>query len=297
MKEFFKSFAHFSSRERKGISILLLLILLVIGFNASLRFWVKPKDNKVDANLETAIKAYIATHSIPNDENNFIAEKEAIPTGELFPFDPNTIDSAGLIRLGLRPITTHMLLNWRRKGKVFYKKEDLKTLYTLKAAEFERLAPYILIQTTNQDKYTDNFYVKQPPLPEHLDLNTIDSNTLVRLPGIGPYISHKIIEKRKALGGFVKIEQLKEVFHFSDTVYHVLKNKFIISTKMVRKFKLNSASISELETHPYISEKMAKNIIMYREGLKGFTNIEQLKQVPLMNEEIYRKIAPYFVIE
>ena len=39
------------------------------------------------------------------------------------------------------------------------------------------------------------------------------------------------------------------------------------------------------------------NIILYRNALKRFDNITQLRQVPLMNEEIYRKIAPYLVVD
>jgi type II secretory pathway component PulK len=42
---------------------------------------------------------------------------------------------------------------------------------------------------------------------------------------------------------------------------------------------------------------MAKNIVLYRNALKYFDNITQLRQVPLMNEENYRKIAPYISIE
>ncbi|MBS1783775.1 MAG: helix-hairpin-helix domain-containing protein, partial [Bacteroidetes bacterium] len=61
--------------------------------------------------------------------------------------------------------------------------------------------------------------------------------------------------------------------------------------------RLNTATLHELKSHPYIGEKMAQHIILYRDGLGHYTEIEQLRQVPLMNEEIYRKIAPYFVLE
>jgi len=41
-----------------------------------------------------------------------------------------------------------------------------------------------------------------------IDLNGVDSATLVRLRGIGPTLAHKIIDRRAALGGFVQHEQL-----------------------------------------------------------------------------------------
>jgi DNA uptake protein ComE-like DNA-binding protein len=42
---------------------------------------------------------------------------------------------------------------------------------------------------------------------------------------------------------------------------------------------------------------MAKNILLLRKGLNKYENIGQLRQVPLMNEEKYRKIAAYCTID
>jgi DNA uptake protein ComE-like DNA-binding protein len=36
---------------------------------------------------------------------------------------------------------------------------------------------------------------------------------------------------------------------------------------------------------------------MFRDALGRFTSIEQLRQVPLMNEDLFRKIAPYFLVD
>ena len=75
----------------------------------------------------------------------------------------------------------------------------------------------------------------------------------------------------------------------------MLKDKLLIKAEQVKRLSLNQSSFEQLKTHPYIGEKTAKNILLYREGLGKFEKVEQLRQVPLMNEEIYRKIAPYFV--
>jgi len=71
----------------------------------------------------------------------------------------------------------------------------------------------------------------------------------------------------------------------------------MINAASAKKIYINRATIEELQVHPYIGEKIAKNIVLLRQGLKHFDNMEQLRQVPLMNEENYRKIAPYIVIE
>lgn len=290
-KRWWQSFFQQSSAETKGSILLLALILLVIAFNIYSQFNLPSAPNFSDEKLLAAYNQYKATHSI--NENKFNNESETFIAGELFPFDPNTIDSGTCLKLGLRAKTVHMLLNWRRKGKVFYKKEDLKPLYTLKEEDYNRLAPFIAI-TSVAPKQGFTF-PKEEPLPTFVELNITDSVTLVRLNGIGPTLAHKIIAKREALGGFLKHEQLLEVYRFSDTVFKMLKDKLLIKAEQVKRLSLNQSSFEQLKTHPYIGEKTAKNILLYREGLGKFEKVEQLRQVPLMNEEIYRKIAPYFV--
>lgn len=292
-----RSYFSYTSTERKGIAALSILALLLLIVYATMQYFVPQPQIETNPELAAAFRKYKQEHAVTESEPDSYAANEITTDGTLFPFDPNTLDSAGFIRLGLRPKTTHMLLNWRRKGKTFYKKEDLKPLYTLKEEEYERLAPYIAITsvTPYQNHYTP--FPKQAPLPDHIDLNTADSATIVRLNGIGPTLAHKIIEKRAALGGFVRHEQLNELYRFPDTTFRMLREKLVINTHAVKKYRLNSAGFDELKAHPYIGEKVARNIILFREGLKRYDNIEQLRQVPLMNEEIYRKIAPYFVLD
>jgi len=274
----------------------MLLALLLLIFYSALPYVIPRPRLRTDKELLAAFRKYEEKHRQDAGVQDIIQPNE-IASGELFRFDPNTLDSIGFIRLGLRAKTTHMLLNWRRKGKTFYRREDLKPLYTLKEEEYARLEPYIAITSVIQERHYYNYFPKQPPLPDHIDLNTADSATIVRLNGIGPTLAHKIVEKRKALGGFVKHEQLTEIYRFPDTTFQMLREKLVINAKAVRKYKLNTATFEDLKSHPYIGEKVARNIILLREGLKAYQNIEQLKQVPLMNEEIYRKIAPYFVLE
>jgi competence protein ComEA len=215
----------------------------------------------------------------------------------LFAFDPNTADSATLRQLGLSARAAHGLLNWRDKGKKFYRKEDLKPLYNLPEELYARLEPYIVISISRENgSYYESRY-RLPPLPATLDLNSSDSATLVRLNGIGPTLAHKIVVRRAALGGFLRHEQLLEIYRFPDSTFRMLREKLTIRPEAVRRLALNSAPLALLSAHPYIGEKMAQNIVLYREGLKRFSSVQQLRQVPLMNEEKYRSIAPYFELD
>lgn len=297
MKDAIKNFISFTRTEQRGIIALGVIIALLLSVRITMKFWVKPPSNNATPQLLAAWNDFKINHTDHAMDEVAVIAPENI---RLFTFDPNTLDSTGFITIGLRPKTTHMLLNWRRKGKIFYKKEDLKPLYTLTEAEYNRIVPFIAINNNNHSAFNNNKYpsfYKDEPLPATIDLNKADSSLIVRLRGIGPTLAHKIVTRRNALGGFIKHEQLLELYKFPDTVFAMLKEKLVINPASVRKIKLNTASEDEMKTHPYIGEKVAKNIILYREGLKKFNNIGELRQVPLMNEEIYRKIAPYFTLD
>lgn len=188
-----------------GIAVLLIAIILLIVCKATMHLWVNPDFN--DA-AQKALAAKWEAHKnnvVPISER--IRTAESIATPQLFAFDPNTVSPPQLKQLGLSEKTISIFLNWRNKGKHFYKKEDFKALYTLSEADYNRLAPYITIKINR------------------ISLNTADSASLVALPGIGPKLAHKILEYKKEIGSYTSIEQLKDVYHFSDTTFNTLKDR------------------------------------------------------------------------
>ena len=300
MKRIAAAYTELSRVERMALVALVSALLVFLLVRMTLSWWVHPPDdaaqNKQLAAQWTAFSASHHTQSEFATDNN----PEAAPTA-LFAFDPNTLDSAGFIQLGMPPKAIKGLLNWRAHGKHFYAKEDLKPLYNLPQAEYERLAPYIAIAAAprNNAPYYNHEFANNnyPPLPDKIDLNTADSALLDRgVRGIGAVLAHKIIARRNALGGFLKPEQLLEVYHFPDSTFQQLKTKLVIDAGEVRMMNLNTVSLEQLKAHPYIGEKTGQNILLYRGLIKKFDNVEQLRQAPLMNEEIYRKIAPYFEV-
>lgn len=215
MKRLINAFTTFNRTERMGVVALLVIILILIITKATMHFWVKPELNdaaqnallaKWEAHQKTAKSTGNETHA---PANNYKDSTPAI-VPKLFAFDPNTITEQQLQELGLQPKTISIFLNWRNKGKHFYKKEDFKPLYTLSEAEYERLAPYITIKL------------------QRLNLNTADSASLVALPGIGAKLAHKILEYKKEIGSYNSIEQLRDVYHFPDSTFKMLKERLTV---------------------------------------------------------------------
>src|SRR5690606_26095355 len=112
-----------------------------------------------------------------------------------------------------------------------------------------------------------------------------------------PGYAKRIIDRRNQLGGYIKVEQLKEIYNLPDSVYQLLAPLIIINTNDLKKININTVSEEILANHPYIGKELAKNIIRLRKDVKTFKEITELRQTPLINEEKYRKIAQYILID
>ncbi|MEO6831231.1 MAG: helix-hairpin-helix domain-containing protein [Chitinophagaceae bacterium] len=301
MKEAFRALFRFSRIERLGIIALSFLILIIVIANLFLRQWLKP-DAPNAARLAAMQSDYNAWLSQQETNNPDFTNALNAPSGaasQLFPFDPNTLDSAGFVQLGMPPKAIKGLLNWRSKGKHFYQAKDLKPLYNLPEEVFTRIEPFVRIAATESDnRFAKSNSFSREPIPDFIELNTADSALLDRaINGVGAVLAHKIVARRTALGGYLKHEQLLEVYKFSDTTFTKIKARLHLDASKVRKISLNTATLEQLSNHPYIGEKIAKNILLYREGIKNYQSVGQLREVPLMTEENYRKIAPYCSVE
>lgn len=59
---------------------------------------------------------------------------------------------------------------------------------------------------------------------ELIDINTADRLLLQTLPGIGPELADRIVAYREQIGGFVAVEQIKDVPGIGEKRYESLKS-------------------------------------------------------------------------
>ena len=97
---------------------------------------------------------------------------------------------------------------------------------------------------------------RRPDAP--VDLNSIDSVSLVKLPGIGPWFALRIVEYRDKLGGYCSVRQLAEIDGLPDSVMQWF---VVTDTVPIRKVRVNHSSLSELRRHPYINFYQARVIV------------------------------------
>ena len=210
---------------------------------------------------------------------------------ELFPFDPNTADSTQLLRLGLQPWQVRNIYKYRAAGGVYRKPRDFARLYGLTLKQYRRLEPFIRIKEENMP--ADNYFYAYEPIEERdtvrypikiqpderIVLNRADTTTLRKVPGIGSHFARKIVEYRRRLGGFYRVQQLLEIEDFPETAIAF----FIIpdSTQPKPCINVNRLSLNELKRHPYINFYQAREIVDYRR-LHG--PIKSLKDLSLSRD-------------
>lgn len=129
-----------------------------------------------------------------------------------------------------------------------------------------------------------------------IELNSADTLELQRLRGIGSAFARRIIGYRERLGGYIRKDQLMEVFGMDPERYNGIKGNLIVDTSRIRKIDINTVQFKELMRHPYFPYELTREIILHRKKIKNFEGKEQLKEIPVISDSIYMKIYPYINI-
>lgn len=126
-----------------------------------------------------------------------------------------------------------------------------------------------------------------------LDLNSVDSSTLVRVPGIGPTFARRIIELRNRLGGYYTTMQLQEVYGLDEDKYLALRPWFAIRTAPQR-YPLDELRSGEIPKHIYLSweQQKALNKLINRHG--KISSWQMLMRETCFTREDSIRLSPYF---
>lgn len=300
LRSYVRRYLGFSRKETNGFLILIPLIALIILFPGIYKNLIYPSettttDDKFAQLLADEIQSMINDRK--TDKSN-----ELKVVLKLTPkiFDPNIADIGQLELMGLSKKLSRTIDNYRKKGGVFRVKNDLSKIYGLNQEIFQQLYQYIdlpekLSSYKNSHKAREEKKSIQPEI-EVKDLNSATQQDLMAIKGIGEVLSKRIISFRSGLGGFHSLEQLKEVYALEDTVVSRLQEHFDLSdSNRISQLDLTTSTRIELSDHPYISQKLAKIIIAYRDQHK-FQSINQLSNIKVITDSIYQKIAPYIFI-
>jgi DNA uptake protein ComE-like DNA-binding protein len=126
-----------------------------------------------------------------------------------------------------------------------------------------------------------------------LEINTCDSASLDGLPGIGPVLSARIIKFRNLLGGYVSVNQLREVYGLSEETLNLISGSLIVDTTAIRKININSADYKKLIRLPYFEKSEVPAILKYREMKGTIGSMKELVDNKIIPAERAERVRSY----
>jgi competence protein ComEA len=271
----------FSGKERKGIIVLGVILTL----------------------------SMVITFLVPN-KNGLVGKTSplTIPTLHLFKFDPNTIDSANAIQLGIPIKQVNTLMHYREKGGRFYKKEDILKLYGLDPVIAHQLIPFIELKSTENlskrgGRYTTNekgnnyksnydyasryksnkesndgpwLKMNNRAVSWTIDVNEADANEWHDKTKLPMNIVHQIINYKNHLGGFTHPLQLKKVYGLADTDFQNLRPHLLVQKNFKPLLNSSNMNFSQWKSLGIFEDQQIFEILKLRKQQSGHISWREL---------------------
>lgn len=284
-----KSYFQFSQGQRAGIFMLLTVIIVL----QLLYFFA---DFKMEEDNSTQKQQWL---SLQTEIDSLKKEKYAY-VSKIHPFNPNFITDFKGYTLGMSTSEIDRLLAFRKTNRYVNSASEFQEVTQVSDSLLNAIAPYFKFP----DWVTNKKGSRYKEFPKHnfdkrekivvLDINQATQEDLIKVHGIGPALSERILKEKDKLGGFVSMDQMKEIWGLSPEVIEKLHQHFKVSVQpKINKIAINSASIKELSQFPYFRYALAKDIVTYRSMNGDIKNPEDLTKIKGFPVEKTNIIALY----
>jgi competence ComEA-like helix-hairpin-helix protein len=290
-----KKYVEISPREFRGMVVFIIILLFLY---VSPYIYERVMGEPLKISIEMVQPKIADIESFDEKRDNFYDQEASPIKGELFEFNPNGLSVENWMKLGLTERQALSIKKYEAKGGQFRTLADVKKMYPITAEIYHRLEPYIKIPErevsfkTSDNKYGDKELGSKNLV--NIELNSADSATLITVRGIGPSFASRIIRYRNKLGGFVSLDQLKEVYGVDSAKFEQLKSQLNIDIRNIKKININACGFEEIKLFPYLKYKQANAIIAYRKQHGNFSDARDLNKIAILSPELIRKITPYF---
>ncbi len=304
MRQRLFSFLHFTRKERNGTLALLLICLFVFAVPEISRR-LRPIQETDFAPFQKEIQAF----------RESINSRTTATERQLFYFNPNTASLEDFVQLGLSEKVATMICKYRDKGGSFRKPEDFKKIWGLPPEDFERLLPYIRMESSERDTPEKRFAERQPE-QFSFDPNTATEDDFQRL-GLPPWTIKSILNYRSKGGKFRRTQDFQKIYNLDEDDFARLEPYIAIGTTAAadpavayqagaastpkwpakKPVDINLADVDTWKTLPGIGEKRAQQLVNYRDKLGGFLSIEQVGQMYNLPDSVFQSIRPWLLLE
>ncbi len=291
---FWREYLGYPKKERRGIYVLLTMLMFVAFYNIiEHQLW------STDLALPTITvspinDAFKGATGITGEKNKKYFDKKLSEK-------PIFIDTAGvaaLTAIGFSKYQATIIFNYIQKGAAIYTVKDLAKIYSIDQKAIDLTQSKIIFSDSSSRKSqhkSNSFFAKK--VLKKVELNSCDSVALDSVFYMSSYLAGRIINYRNRLGGFFELTQIQLIYGIDTTVYAKISTHLSLDTSNVKRIDLNKVSLEKLAQHPYIGYKLAKVMVNYRVQHGAFKSKSDLKKIILINEEIFRKIERYILIQ
>jgi DNA uptake protein ComE-like DNA-binding protein len=212
-------------------------------------------------------------------------EWDAKVVSKVYLFNPNFITDYKGYKLGMSVAEIDRLLAFRKQNKYVNSIKEFQVVTMVSDSLLNAIAPYFKFPdwVANKRLVTVNYSAKAYPKKEKIvlnDLNLATQEDLVKIYGIGEVLSLRILKLKESLGGFVSMDQMKDVWGLSPEVIGSLNSHFkIVGLPNIKKININNASLKEMAGFYYFKNGLAREIVVYRSMNGDIENIEDLTKI------------------
>ena len=304
MRHHFFHYLHFTRKERNGTIALLLVCILVFTAPEFLRRF-RPPGMTDFSRFQEEIRAF----------RDSISGRTSTSERQPFFFNPNTASLEDFVLLGLSEKVAAMICKYRDKGGSFRKPEDFKKIWGLPTTDYERLLPFIRMESSEQEAPEKRF-AKQSAEQFNFDPNTATENDFQRL-GLPKWTIKSILNYRSKGGEFRRAQDFQKIYNLDEADFARLEPylSFGAATAATsptayqpgatnapkwpakKPVDINSADMATWMTLPGIGEKRAQQMVSYRDKLGGFLSVEQVGQLYNLPDSVFQAIRPLLLLE
>ena len=271
-----KSLFVFTSDQRKGIFALLF-------FKIALQFAYFFVDFSIPTNEDPEEQKWLSLQPQVDSMKMDIANKRP----KMYLYNPNFITDYKGYKLGMSVDEIDRLLAFRKENKYVNSSQEFQNVTKISDSLLNVMSPYFKFpdwvnnkkEYKEFKKYPNQAFAKNEKIVL-IDINQATKEDLIKIYGIGEAISVRILKQKEVLGGFVSMEQMKDVWGLSPEVIENLNSHFKVSVlPNFKKIDINNASLKELSQFYYFKYPLAKEIVTYRSMKGNISNIEDLTKI------------------
>ncbi len=294
---------YFNTNERKGVMLLLVLIVSV----QTIYYFVDFSSN--DENIFYSQSEEIKKFQQEIDSLKLLKIEASRP--KIYPFNPSFLTDYKGYKLGMSISEIDRLLAHRKAGKYINSAKEFQRITKISDSLLAVLQPYFKFPEwviakqnkknkaktrTKKNKSNSEAYISSSL--ENNDLNTVSAEELQQIRGIGVKLAARIIKYRSVLQGYSFSDQLYEVWYLDEKVADKVLERFpILSKPNINKININTASFKEVLHLPYIDYELTKKIFAFRDEMAEIQSIEELNNIDSFPVDKFDRISLYLKVE